>query len=70
MDRPLQRCGKEGPSASLPPETSVGLKTSSQDTQELKHLHGGEYPHGKHHQVDGEQFQAGHSGNHESDLLS
>lgn len=38
MDHPHQRCGEEGPTASLPPETSEGLQ----------------HPHGKHHHVVGD----------------
>lgn len=63
MDHPHQHCGEEGPTASLLPETSAGPQTSYQDTQELLYLHGGEPCHGKHHQVDGDQLQAGHFSN-------
>ncbi|KAK1800759.1 hypothetical protein P4O66_005949 [Electrophorus voltai] len=50
---PYQLPGKEGLSASLPPQTPKRLQTALQGTAKLLHLHYREHPHGKHHSLFG-----------------
>ncbi|KAK1788576.1 hypothetical protein P4O66_002653 [Electrophorus voltai] len=59
QDPPHQLPGKEGSSASLPPQTPKRLQTALQGTAELIHLHYREHPHGEHYSLVWEQHQAG-----------